>query len=374
MKEFKISQICEVISGGTPSTKIVSYWGGDIIWLTPKDLSSNTSKWISKSINTITQEGLNNSSAQLIPKDAVLLSSRAPIGYLALAATQLCTNQGFKSMVCNKNIILPEYLYYLLQTKVEDLNNISTGSTFKELSASLLKNFKINVHDMVDQQHIVDILGSIDDKIENNEKIIASLEQQIHCIFIKFYQSLSETSTVGKEFICALGGTPKTSVPEYWDGDVNWINSGEVNKLRITKASKKITKLGMEKSATKLLPKGTTVIAITGATLGQVSLLEIDTCANQSVIGIYSEKFGRDFIYPLITHHINDLVSKQTGGAQQHINMNDVKTLNIKIPSATKYIDYSKTIKPFFDKQTQLCYEIEKLKDLKQLYLKKFFG
>lgn len=221
---------------------------------------------------------------------------------------------------------------------------------------------------------MVDILGSIDDKIENNEKIIASLEQQIHCIFIKFYQSLSETSTVGKEFICALGGTPKTSVPEYWDGDVNWINSGEVNKLRITKASKKITKLGMEKSATKLLPKGTTVIAITGATLGQVSLLEIDTCANQSVIGIYSEKFGRDFIYPLITHHINDLVSKQTGGAQQHINMNDVKTLNIKIPSATKYIDYSKTIKPFFDKQTQLCYEIEKLKDLKQLYLKKFFG
>ena len=161
MKEFKISQICEVISGGTPSTKIASYWGGDIIWLTPKDLSSNTSKWISKSINTITQEGLINSSAQMLPKDAVLLSSRAPIGYLALAATQLCTNQGFKSMVCNKNIILPEYLYYLLQTKVEDLNNISTGSTFKELSASLLKNYKINVHDMVDQQHIVDTVRNV---------------------------------------------------------------------------------------------------------------------------------------------------------------------------------------------------------------------
>ena len=123
MKEFKISQICEVVSGGTPSTKTAAYWGGDIVWLTPKDLSNNTSKWIGESINTITQEGLNNSSAQMLPKDAVLLSSRAPIGYLALAARPLCTNQGFKSMVCNENIILPEYLYYLLQTKVEDLNN-----------------------------------------------------------------------------------------------------------------------------------------------------------------------------------------------------------------------------------------------------------
>ena len=161
MKKFKICEICEVVSGGTPSTKVASYWGGDIIWLTPKDLSNNTSKWISQSITTITQEGLKNSSAQMLPKESVLLSSRAPIGYLALASTPLCTNQGFKSMVCNKNIILPEYLYYLLQTKVDDLNNISTGSTFKELSATLLKNYKINIHDIEDQQHIVDIRRNV---------------------------------------------------------------------------------------------------------------------------------------------------------------------------------------------------------------------
>ena len=185
---------------------------------------------------------------------------------------------------------------------------------------------------------------------------------------------MSKTSTVGDEFICLLGGTPKTSVSEYWNGNVNWINSGEVNNLRITKASKKITQLGMEKSATKLLPKGTVVIAITGATLGQVSLLEIDTCANQSVIGVYSEKYGKDYVYPLIVYHINELISKQTGGAQQHINMNDVKTLNIKIPSEEEYVYFSESVMPFFIKQSQLCCEIEKLTQLKQLYLQKFFG
>lgn len=156
MKQYRIEEICEVISGGTPSTKVANYWNGDIIWLTPKDLSSATTKWIFQSSNKITKDGLDNSAARMLPVNTVLLSSRAPIGYLALAGKPLCTNQGFKSMICNTNYILPEYLYYYLHTKVEELNNISTGSTFKELSSSLLKNYVVSIHDLTTQQHIVD--------------------------------------------------------------------------------------------------------------------------------------------------------------------------------------------------------------------------
>jgi len=221
---------------------------------------------------------------------------------------------------------------------------------------------------------MVDILGSIDDKIEYSAKLLTVIEQKIHLLFRQFYEKLSVESTIGTEFACLLGGTPKTNIPDFWNGDINWINSGEVNKLRVTQASKKITRLGMEKSATKLLPKGTTVIAITGATLGQVSLLEIDTCANQSVIGVLCNRFGKDFIYPLICYHITDLIGKQTGGAQQHINMNDVKSLSIKIPTEQEYCIYSKKVLPLFEKQSNLCLEITKLNELKQLYLKKFFG
>ena len=214
----------------------------------------------------------------------------------------------------------------------------------------------------------------MDKKIENNERILHSLEKIIHSEFELFYNSLQIQSTVGKNFICLLGGTPNTSNPEYWDGDINWINSGEINNLRVCCASKKITKLGMEKSATKMLKKGTTVIAITGATLGQISLLEIDTCANQSVIGVCSEKYGKEYIYPLINHHLSDLISKQTGGAQQHINMNDVKSLEIKLPNESEYNKYIQRIAPLFDKQSAICQENLKLAELKQLYLKKFFG
>lgn len=271
-----------------------------------------------------------------------------------------------------------DYVYSFLTqprllSKLQTLAESRSG-TFPQITFSEIANLEIPEFSLAEQRHIVDILGSIDNSIEKSEQIISEIERLIHLQFSVFYGGLTTKSTIGKEFECCLGGTPKTTCPEYWDGNINWINSGEVNKLRICNASKKISQLGMEKSATKLLNRGTTVIAITGATLGQVSLLEIDTCANQSVIGISENQIKKDFIYPLIMHHILDLIKKQTGGAQQHINMNDVKSLEIMVPTLTQYRDYSFEVMPLFDLQSSLCAKIEKMKELKALYLKKFFG
>ncbi len=133
-----------------------------------------------------------------------------------------------------------------------------------------------------------------------------------------------------------LGGTPSRAKDEFWNGVIPWINSGKVNDFRITSASEYITKLGLEKSATKLLPKGTTVLAITGATLGQFSRLEIDSCANQSVVGILgSAVASNEFIYLNIKNGIQRLISAQTGGAQQHINKEDVNAFSIVYPGET---------------------------------------
>lgn len=153
--KYKIKELCQIICGGTPSTTNSAYWDGNIVWLTPKDLSVNKNKYIVDSSSKITSKGLNNSSTKIVPKGAVLLSSRAPIGYLAISNCELCTNQGFKSLVCDKDLINNEYLYYILQTKVEELKAISTGSTFLELSTNTLKDYEIDIHNMAEQQHIV---------------------------------------------------------------------------------------------------------------------------------------------------------------------------------------------------------------------------
>lgn len=157
MKKFKIEQLGKIISGGTPSTTNENYWNGEVIWITPKDLSKNKSKYIYTGERNITKDGLDNSSAKLLPANSVLLSSRAPIGYLAIAGCELTTNQGFKSIICDESIVLPEYLYYYLSTRIDELISISSGSTFLELSKSSFKNFELNIHSIQDQQHIVDI-------------------------------------------------------------------------------------------------------------------------------------------------------------------------------------------------------------------------
>ena len=133
MKKYKICELGDVISGGTPNTGNNNYWNGDIPWITPKDLSSYNSVFIAHGERYITKDGLNNSSAKLLPKGSVLLTSRAPIGYLAIASNELCTNQGFKSIICKPEIINYRYLYYLLSTKI------------KELIATALKSFASNL-------------------------------------------------------------------------------------------------------------------------------------------------------------------------------------------------------------------------------------
>ena len=140
-----IQDIGEVIAGGTPSTKNEEYYDGNIPWITPKDLSGYDRKFISKGERSITELGLQKSSAKLVRKGTVLFSSRAPIGYIAIAEEDVTTNQGFKSIACNEDIINNNYVYYYLKFNKEKIENVASGSTFKEVSGATMKMFDILV-------------------------------------------------------------------------------------------------------------------------------------------------------------------------------------------------------------------------------------
>lgn len=174
--ECKISDIGTVIGGATPSTKEVdNYEGGEIAWITPKDLSTFSGRYISRGERSITEKGLKSCSTQLLPKDTVLFSSRAPIGYVAIAQNELCTNQGFKSVIPNNNMD-PLFLYYLLKNNKNTIENMGSGTTFKEVSGNTMKNIVVKVPtDIKVQKKISSILGSIDERIEENNKINKNL-------------------------------------------------------------------------------------------------------------------------------------------------------------------------------------------------------
>lgn len=180
--KMKISDIAEVIGGGTPSTGDSTYWGEEIPWLTPKDLSGYKKRYISKGSRSLSKVGLKNCSAKILPKGSILLTSRAPIGYLAIAEDNLCTNQGFKSLVLKEEYD-SKFIYYLLKKNIDYIINMSSGSTFAEISGGQVKNLEFDIPDLETQQKIAKVLSAIDDKIELNNSINNNLEQQAQCYF-----------------------------------------------------------------------------------------------------------------------------------------------------------------------------------------------
>ena len=180
-----INDLAVVIGGGTPDTTVKSYWDGEIQWFTPSEIGKT--KYVDSSLRTITEDGLNNSSAKRLPPNTILLSSRATIGECSLSLRECATNQGFQCLVSKKCNV--DFLYYLIQTKKKDLIRKSCGSTFLEISANEVRKIQVSVPSDVEQQKIAELLSLIDERIATQNKIIEDLKKLKSAISLKMLHS-----------------------------------------------------------------------------------------------------------------------------------------------------------------------------------------
>ena len=154
---MRLGSICRIVGGGTPRRGNDAYFGGDILWATPTDVTALNGILIDKTAETITDVGLKESSARLVPAGAVLMTSRATIGYTAIAARPMATNQGFANLICG-DLLSPEYISSLLRNRREELIDLAAGTTFKEIPKSTLKNLRIPVPPLETQNKFKGIL------------------------------------------------------------------------------------------------------------------------------------------------------------------------------------------------------------------------
>ena len=193
-----INDLAVVIGGGTPDTTVKSYWDGEIQWFTPSEIGKN--KYVDSSLRTITEVGLNNSSAKLLPPNTILLSSRATIGECSLSLRECATNQGFQCLVSKKCNV--DFLYYLIQTKKKDLIRKSCGSTFLEISANEVRKIQVSVPSDVEQQKIAELLSLIDERIATQNKIIEKLQSLIKGITILLTAKGKPNTTIAQCLEC----------------------------------------------------------------------------------------------------------------------------------------------------------------------------
>lgn len=293
----------------------------------------------------------------------------------------------------DKNKLNIRYLCYAMNLQLSLLKTMSSGSTTKFLTIKMLHGLDIPFPSIEKQNRIAQILSNYDNLIENNQKQIKLLEEAAQRLYREWFVDLHfpgyentsiidgvpegwELVEIGKKFKTFLGGTPSREKAEYWEnGTIPWINSGKVNELRIIEPSEYITDIALNKSATKLLPKHTTLVAITGATLGQVSYTEIETCANQSVVGIIDEtKTLSEYIYCYVLNNIKSIIGKATGGAQQHINKDIVNSFPILVPSEAVSNAFRSIINPYFEKINVLLLKNTRLTEARDRLLPKLMS
>lgn len=177
-RECKISEIGKIVSGATPKTSLPENYGGSIAWITPADLSGYQEKYISRGARNITQAGYDSCSTQLMPAGTVLFSSRAPIGYVAIAQNPICTNQGFKSIVPNESVD-SEYLFYQLKYLRKQIQEMGSGTTFKEISAKTLGEVRIVVPSIPEQKRIVARIEELFSELDNGVETLRKTKQQL---------------------------------------------------------------------------------------------------------------------------------------------------------------------------------------------------
>ncbi len=354
-REAKLCDIGEIVGGGTPSTKEESYYGGDIPWITPKDLSTHNERYIYRGERSITEEGLKNSSAKLMPKGTVLFSSRAPIGYVAIAGKELCTNQGFKSLIPKNGVADSEFIYYLFKHKKSDIEAIASGTTFLEVSGSAMKNISILLPPLPEQKAIAATLSALDDMIELNNQINKTLEEMAQAIFKSWFVDFepfkdeefeeSELGLIPKGWRVGKlsdvgeiigGGTPSKSKPEYYSKKgIPWITPKDlsINKNKyISRGEIDISELGLRESSARLMPKGT-VLFSSRAPIGYIAIAKNAVTTNQGFKSVVPfENISSEYIYLLLKNSINEIESRATGSTFKEISGGEMKKVPIILP------------------------------------------
>ncbi len=385
-KEWNIIKFKDIatkfIGGGTPSTKKEEYWNGQIHWMTSAILDK---LYINKGMRLITKMGLNNSSSNLIPKNSIIISTRVGIGKIGIAGIDIAINQDLTGIIINHSKALTEYVYWALLNSKNKLINLSQGTTIKGIERDSLKNLRILLPPIPEQQQIVSILSNIDKLIIGTQKIIKSLQilkkglmQHLFTEGIG-HTEFKETklgripeswdilpfNDIALDFLG--GGTPSTKVTEYWDGNIPWITSGILTKMYINEGMRYITKEGLENSSSNLIRKGSLLIS-TRVGIGKVGIAGTDIAINQDLTGVIvdSNRALTEYLYWIFIKSQNKLLNIAQGTTVKGIERDTLKKLKIKLPPLLEQKEIMNIMKNIDNKiENEILFQ-NKLKKIKK--------
>ncbi len=352
--ECTLDKLGEIVGGATPSTKCEDYYGGSIPWITPKDLSSFKGRYITSGERNITEKGLASCSAQMMPKDAVLFTSRAPIGYVAIASQSVCTNQGFKSIVVNEKAD-PLFVYYLLKYNKDAIEAMGSGTTFKEVSGKTMRAVKVRIPvDVSYQKRIAAVLDSLDTKIENNERINDNLQQQAMALYAEMFLNSSDNNvtsgTLSDIAAITMGQSPSGS-------SYNEDGVGEVFYQGRAEFGFRFPKRRLFTTEPKRMAETGDVLLSVRAPVGDLNVAYERCCIGRGLGAIHSKTGHSSFVlYTMFALRSQLDVFNGEGTVFGSINRDALNAIPIDIPPVTE-IDQFEAVAHPIDELIRANYE-----------------
>ena len=383
-KQCTISDLGTVVGGATPSTKdVANYENGTIPWITPKDLSDFKGRYIQRGERNITEKGLSSCSAQIMPADTVLFSSRAPIGYIAIAKNGLCTNQGFKSVIPNESTD-PLFLYYLLKYNKDAIEHMGSGTTFKEVSGNTMKNIVVRVPvEIQEQRRIAQILGSLDDKIEENDRINNNLMQQVFAYYRLIFVDKSNdnriTCRADQFFDISIGKTPPRKEVECFTttptDNITWVSISDMGScgLYIADSSEYLTPAAVEKYNVVVVPDNTVLLSFK-LTVGRIAISDGSMTTNEAIAHFKTDnKSINEYLYCYLKGY-NFRTLGSTSSIATAVNSKIIKAMPFIVPTNDEITAFHEFAAPIFEKVKSLQLENSQLANLRDALLPKLLS
>ena len=377
----KLGDICCIVSGTTPKSSCPEYWDGDINWITPAELTEN-SDVIYESQRKITKQAVKDSSLKPFPAGTVLLSSRAPIGKVAIAGIEMYCNQGFKNLICSESIY-NRYLFHFLKSKTDYLNSLGRGATFKEISKSIVENIEVPLPSLEEQRAIAAQLDKISDLIAKRRAQLDKLDLLVKARFVEMF---GNKNYCYQELISLIedGAGLSYGIVQPGDdgtGDMGIIRpidfiDGEIDIKSIKYIDRNIAN-GFRK--TELTGKEL-LITVRGST-GSTALTDKRFCGMNVTRGVAVIRYDCDKINPvylneyLRTDESQRYIQEHTRGATlKQINLADLRIQQILVPPRLEQEEFAEFVVKINRIKTRLGISFEKLEMIKKALMQTYFG
>ena len=378
-EKTKFGDIAVVVGGGTPDTNTSQYWNGKIQWFTPSEIGRN--KYVYNSVRTISEEGLNKSSAKLLPIGTILLSSRATVGECSINKKECTTNQGFQSLIPKENIS-NEFVYYLIQTKRKDLIRKSCGSTFLEISANEVRKIVVSIPTIKEQDKIAKLLSLLDERISTQSKIIEDLKMLKSAIIEKVFNGKHSEKLQLNDVGSYIRGLTYSSNDIVEHGGTLVMRSNNIINGSLLDYNNNVVFVNKQMSAEQQLQNGDVVICMANGSsslVGKSSFYD-GSCHSPITVGAFcgiyrSKEPIVKWLFQTNKYRRYIWNSLQGGnGAIANLNGEDILNMSFSIPNATikdTCVKMLTSVDSALENNMSLCalYTLQKQHLLRQMFI-----